>query len=363
MFEFVEIDIKKIHEEIKKGYEEIMQVKLNEGDPASDFICWITYIVALIENKINYTGNMNLLKFSEGKFLDAIGEFVGVKRIESQGAKTRVKYTFSKIFSEVITIPAGHKVSDGNMYFELDNAIELPIGQREIIGNVTCVTSGTIGNDIEKGKINTVVDDIPFLMTVENLEKTTGGMDFESDDKLRTRIHLKPTAFSTAGPKSAYEYYVISSQSNIIDVNVYTLESNPGTVNIIPLLDGGKIPEQQILKKIEQTLDDEVRPFTDHIVVKAPEVIKYDINFKWWARQGDNITLVTERVAEAVQTYVKWQHEKLGRDINPDKLVQLLINAGAKRVEITSPIFKKLDRTKVAQMNSNNIMYQGVEDE
>ncbi|MBR8701168.1 hypothetical protein IX317_002153 [Fusobacterium sp. DD29] len=363
MFKFIDVNVTEIQQKLKTGYEEVMNLKVSEGDPINDYINWVSYIIRLLENEINYTANMNLLRFSEGEYLDAIGELVGVRRVQPKGAKTKIKYTFSKIFSEVITIPAGNKTSDGNVYFALDNNIELAIGKREVIGIATCVSPGKIGNDILPGKINTLVDDIPFLMKVENIEATSGGLEMENDNELRKRIKLRPTAFSTAGPKSAYEYYVMTANTDIIDVNVYTEEKTPGTVNIIPLLKSGKIPEQQVLETISKNLDDEIRPFTDKVVVKAPIEETYSINIKWWARKGDNITEVTNNITDAVNTYVLWQSEKLGRDINPDKLIQLLISAGAKRVEIAEPTLKRIDRTKVAKISSKNISYQGVEDE
>ncbi len=40
--------------------------------------------------------------------------------------------------------------------------------------------------------------------------------------------------------------------------------------------------------------------------------------------------------------YIVWQHGKLGRDINPSKLISLLMQTGVKRVDLTSPAFVHL---------------------
>ena len=113
---FVDNDIEQLELTLKKGYEEIMQVNVKDGDPVSDFISWVTYILSITNNNINHTGKMNLLRYSEGIYLEALGELVGVKRNLAKGAKTTIKYTFSKIFDEVITIPKGHKVASGNLF-------------------------------------------------------------------------------------------------------------------------------------------------------------------------------------------------------------------------------------------------------
>lgn len=361
---FVDNDITQLELTLKKGYEEIMQVNVKDGDPINDFISWVTYILSIANNNINYTGKMNLLRYSEGVYLEALGELVGVKRNLSKGAKATVKYTFSKIFAEVITIPKGHKVASGNLFFELDEDIELQIGKRDVIGHVTCLTEGIIGNDIQIGEINTIVDDIPYLYTVENITVSSGGVNQENDESLRERIRLKPTSFSTAGPISAYKYYTLTSHQDIVDTYIFTPNESPGVVKVYPLLKGGKIPEQEVLDVVDKTLSaDDIRPFTDKVEVLAPTAQNYSINFKWWLNKTSDKTIVESAVNKAVEEYKKWQKEKLGRDINPNKLTQLLIQAGAKRVEITSPIFTKIEKTYIAQDTGTVISYQGVEDE
>lgn len=361
---FVDNDISKLEIAFKKGYEEIMGVTVKEGDPVNDFISWVTYIFSIANNNINFTGKMNLLRYSAGIYLEALGEIVGVKRNLKKGAKATIKYTFSKIFAEVITIPKGHKVAAGNIFFELDENIELPIGKREVIGNVTCLAEGTAGNNFQIGEINTIVDDVPYLLSVENINISSGGADEEDDDSLRNRIQLKPTSFSTAGPVAAYKYYTLTAHQDIVDAHIYTPEDRPGVVKVIPLLKKGKIPEREVLDIVNKTLSaDDIRPFTDKVEVEAPVSSNYAINFNWWLSKEDDITVATSAVNKAVEEYKKWQSEKLGRDINPNKLIQLLIQAGAKRVEITSPVFTKIDKTKVAQDTGTEIHYQGVEDE
>lgn len=361
---FVDNDILKLEESLKKGYEEIMGVHINNGDPINDFISWVTYIFSIANNNINFTGKMNLLRYSQGVYLEALGELVGVKRNLARGAKATIKYTFSKIFDQVITIPKGHKVASGNLFFELDNDIELPMGSREVIGNVTCLQDGKLGNNLQIGEINTIVDDIPYLNSVENITVSSGGADEETDEGLRERIRLKPTSFSTAGPVAAYKYYTLTAHQDISDAYIYTPRDSPGLVKVIPLLKNGIIPNQDILEIVGKTLsDNNIRPFTDKVEIIAPVASEYSVNVKWWANRENDITLITSNIGRAVEEYKQWQKAKLGRDINPNKLTQLLIQAGAKRVEIVFPIFTKIGKTHIAQDITTIVSYQGVEDE
>jgi phage-related baseplate assembly protein len=51
----------------------------------------------------------------------------------------------------------------------------------------------------------------------------------------------------------------------------------------------------------------------------------------------------------------------LGRDINPSELTRLIVNAGAKRVDIISPIFTALDEFEIGNNISVNIVFDGFE--
>lgn len=79
----------------------------------------------------------------------------------------------------------------------------------------------------------------------------------------------------------------------------------------------------------------------------------------------NRIAQVTSAVVQAVEEYRQWQQTKIGRDLNPDELIKRIRNAGAKRVEITSPVFTEVTKSQVAQCPASDvtITYGGVEDE
>ncbi|AVQ16370.1 baseplate J/gp47 family protein [Fusobacterium necrophorum] len=363
-FNFIELDTNEIKQQSKKAYEEIMKVKIQEGDPAEDFIDWVVYILSTTKNYVNFVGKMNLLRYSSGKYLDALGELMDVERIQERSSECLVEYTFSKIFDEEIIIPKGHKVSKGNLYFESIEQIRLEIGRRKVTGKVRCLQSGVVGNEVEIGEINTIIDDIPYLLSVSNITKSTGGAIREGDNSYRDRIRLKPKAFSVAGPYGAYQYHTITAHQDIIDTHIYTPQDTPGVVKVIPLLSLGKIPSKEILEIVRTRLDDEsIRPLTDKVEVEAPKQHSYDIIGKYWIKKGEDVIFIKNKIEIALQEYIDWQKAKLGRDINPNKLIQLLIMAGAKRVELSDFTFVKLERNTVAKENTVNLKYQGEEDE
>ena len=72
---------------------------------------------------------------------------------------------------------------------------------------------------------------------------------------------------------------------------------------------------------------------------------------------------ITKAVDTAVEGYRLWQRSKPGRDINPDELIARMRNAGAKRVELETPVFKRLTDTQIARETSVAMTFGGVEDE
>lgn len=363
-FNFLDLDANEIKRDLKIAYEEIMNYKISAGDPAEDFINWLTYIMINLKNNINFSAKMNLLRFAKGEYLDALGEFTATHRLLEKEAECDVEYTFSQTFDEIKIIPKGHKIAYEDFIFEALENIVLEIGQIKTSGRVKSLIAGATINDIEIGEINKIVDDMPYLLSVRNTTKTSGGADKEDDEPYRERIRLKPFSFSVAGPKGAYKYYTLTAHQDIKDAYIFTPEDAPGIVKIVPLMKDGIELSDEIINLVKNILsDDTIRPFTDKVEVIRPQEHSYEINVKYWITKTINPLVVDDNIKKAVYDYVVWQKEKLGRDINPNKLIQLMILAGAKRVEILSPIFTKLESDTIAKEGNVNIQAQGEEDE
>lgn len=53
----------------------------------------------------------------------------------------------------------------------------------------------------------------------------------------------------------------------------------------------------------------------------------------------------------------------MGRDINPDVLTRIVIQAGAKRLQITAPVFAVVPAGSVASLELTSVTYGGLEDD
>lgn len=341
-----------------------VQKKLYPGDPIRIWIYTQALRIYTAYQLIDFAAKQNLLKYAEGSYLDNLGARVGVTRLPASAAVCTVRFTLSAVQTSVVSIPAGTRVSPGgNIYFETIEYTEIAAGATYVDTIVRCTELGTVGNGYIAGQINILVDPIPFIAGVVNLDTSQGGSDIESDDSLRERIFLKPESFSVAGPKDAYVFFAKEFNQSILDVSVSS--PGPGEVDVRFILQNGEIPDSTLISSLEEYLSDDTRrPLTDHVTVNAPTQVSYDINITYYIRTSDSTfaSTIQQAVNNAVSEYVVWQKSKIGRSINPSELVRKVMQAGAKRVEVTSPVYTDLNDTQVAVEGSISVTYGGLED-
>lgn len=318
---------------------------------------------------IDRAGKQNMLKDTYGEYLDNLAALKGVKRNPAQSATVTMRFSLESARGSATGIPAGTRVSDGgDVYFSIPEYIEIPPGELFVECKAKCLTAGKSGNGFAVGEINVLVDPIVYIDSVINIDESANGADIESDDDLRKRVFYAPSAYSCAGPVDAYIYWVKSFSNNIADISVTTEEST-ATVEIRVLLEDGKLPDDNFLGSLLEYISaDDKKPLTDFIRVSAPTPVNYSIDFKYFINQSDRIqaAMIQSAVIQAVEKYKQWQNGKIGRDINPDKLKELIMAAGAKRVEIISPVYSEISEDKVASLSSENaikIEYGGLEND
>ncbi|MEK5477572.1 baseplate J/gp47 family protein [Paenibacillus sp. FSL R5-0407] len=316
---------------------------------------------------INHNKKIDLLKYASGPVLDHIGALYDVSRLPSEAAITTLQFSLSMPLTSATIIPAGTRVgpqgSGGTIYFVTDRVIEIPAGG--LSGTVIASSSvpGIAGNGFLPAQINTLIDPLPFIQSVTNLTESSGGAESEMDDAFRERIRSAPESFSVAGPEGAYRFWAKTASPSIVDVAVTSPQ--PMEVVVVPLLQGGELPSQDVLDAVSAVLNDRtVRPLTDHVTVQAPTVVNYNITFTYYVdrARAAEATSIQDAVTAAVDAYRLWQKSKLGRDINPSELIWRVMSAGALRVEPTSPVFTNVNELQVAQDVAVNVVYGGLAD-
>ncbi len=363
---FAEKDPDKITSEILSIYESLTGRTLARADPVRLFLDTIILAVIQQRNLIDFAAKQNLLAYATGDYLDHIGALLGVSRLEPSHAVTTIRFTLTAPLSYTAIIPEGTRVStgDGVVFATTELCILAPDELTETV-SAKCTSSGSSGNGYAPGQVSRLVDTFTFPVKAENITETTGGADTESDENFRERIQIAPESFSVAGPKEAYKYFARSANSDIVDVAVIAPPvTQPGYVRIYPLMTGGVLPDAEVLAEVLEVCSaDDVRPCTDYVEVLRPEAVSYALSMTYWIDERDSVnsSYIRSEVESAVDGWVLWQRQVLGRDVNPSELIRRVVNAGAKRCEVSSPEFRVLKDWEVGMCVNRSVTYGGLE--
>lgn len=354
----------------EKKYEELTKKEITLRPADKDTILMNIYAGKFYQlyERLDFSAKMNLLKYSRGDFLKHLGAMKKTFLNEPKSAVTIARFHLEEVRPDLVYIPAGTRITadaaDG-IYFATDSYAEIPPGTKTVDISCTCETQGEIGNGYIEGQLDIIVDPIPYVSGVENITKTEGGAGEETDDEFRERIFLAPSSFSTAGPADAYEYWVRQYNSAAIeDVKIY--EPTDAIVDVRVLLKGGELPSAAYCEKVkEYLLQNPVVPLTDNSIVAAPDVVKYNLKATYYIsrRHTNNLETIKAAIEEAKDEYLLYQRSGIGRDLNPDVLIEFVRAAGGKRVVIESPSFQVVRETSVAQENNVEFVFGGLEDD
>lgn len=156
----------------------------------------------------------------------------------------------------------------------------------------------------------------------------------------------------------------------LVDVSIR--QDNGGRVYIYAIMDDGNKAGTTIKEAIAAECNREfVRPLTDVVSVEDPDEVGYNVDLTFYVDRKTTTPMaeIQTAVADAVDRYVKWQYARLGRDINPAKLWQLLMETGIKRAVIREPAFRVMadgsdgSTPELAVLGTRTVVNGGYEDE
>lgn len=353
-----------IENNIIKRYEDITGTTLYPADPVRLFLKTLAYTISVQNAVIEYAASQNLLAYATGLHLDYLGELLGVKRQNAKPAKTMLKFSLQNALAFDVTIPKGTRAAtkDGEVIFTTLENSAIPTAETSVQILAECSLGNEKANGLLKGQICEIVDPLPYIVAVENTEDITDGEEREDDEHLRERIRLAPETFTVAGSMESYIAQTKNASSEIAAVTATS--PTPGIVDIRFVLKDGELPGAAMIELVQKHLSaEDVRPLTDLVQVSAPDIVEYELSCTWYLAQSSSTqyVLIQAAVNKAVQDYLLWQKQMPGRDINPSELTRLIMQAGAKRIEISSPVFQKLEAVEIAKETSVNVTFGGIE--
>lgn len=314
---------------------------------------------------VDRAGKQNLLKYSYSDWLDNLALLKGVTRAPAAAATTTLRFAVSAVRGAATAIPQGTKVSaGGTVHFKTVQYAEVPSGSATVDVPAVCAATGTEGNGLAVGELSTLVNPLPYVARVTNITPSEGGVEIESDTDLAERVYLAPGAYSTAGPEDGYLYHARKYNSGVGDV-VATSDQAAGTVDLVFIMADGGVPGQAMIEGLQSYLrDGNIRPMTDLVRVSVPAEVEYSIDLTYYINRSDSARAVAiqDAVKTAMADYTVWQRA-IGRDVNPSKLVAMVMSAGAKRVTVSAPVYTTVAQNAVAALSTATIDYGGLEDD
>lgn len=378
-YEFIQTDAAALVNTLISAYEKMIGITVHPASPERLFISWVADIIIQTRVSINYAANQNIPSRAVGDNLDALAElFYTRQRPGAKVASCTVRFSISEPQQSAILIPVGTRITDlaNTLIWETAADAYISPGANAVDVPVRCQEAGTVGNGYVAGQLNTVVDVFPYYIACANITDTDGGTNQATDEEFFELLKASEDAYSTAGPMGAYIYWAKSVSTEIADVKAICPmvdgELQAGHVDIYALMSDGTIATDTIKALILAACnDDKVRPLTDLVSVKDPAQVSYNIALTYYIPSNTTVSAaeIKAQVDAAVAEYAKWQCAKLGRDINPSKLISLLMQTGVKRVVVTSPVFTRLSdgsnhsTPQVAKLGSTTVTSGGYEDE
>lgn len=206
----------------------------------------------------------------------------------------------------------------------------------------------------------------------------------EYDDELTCDVHdgmafvggdlLEPeTLLSVEGQTTGFTYEYENSLLAITlsetdkvkgSVSVKVHRRMDGRVKVVPLMEGGALPEEDTLRAVYEAVNDrEIRPMTDVVTVEAPKAVDYSIQLKYWTTVEDESAVVqaVEGAGGAIDRYIEDQSVHLGRDVNPDVLKTYVMQAGAIRCDVTQPAHAAVSGLEVARFTGTKTVSHELE--
>lgn len=336
--EFYDRDVNEIVADMKAFYEALPGAKIiKPADPEMLLINMCAYREFVLRNANNDACLQMLLRFSRYPMLDYLAELFNVVRLAATGATTTLQFEIIPGHGALI-IPQLTRVStsDGSVTFETNEDIIVTIGTDTYTVIATSTLGGAAGNGFTPGNVDVLIDTAPSVVSVENIDVTSGGSDEETDDQLRERVRLAPNTFSVAGPTDAYKFFAFTAHPTIIDVTV--TNPVPGTVQIFPLSTAGVPTPAPILAAVYDICNGEkVRPTCDTVLVTSPTAVPYNIEVEVVLYNSANQQLVQDGGYSALQQYSQDQGKKLGRDIIRAQISALCALEGVYNINVIQP--------------------------
>ena len=195
--DFIDTKTSDIYDLVINMLEEGVDDDLYPGDERRIFAEALVLLVSALFQTVNDSCRQRMLRYARGTVLDAIGDTRGVYRISADKATVTERFILSTALAYAVAIPAGTRVTcDYDRYFETIEDAVIPAGDTYAEIEVYALEGGEKYNNIPTGALSILVDQIPYVSEVTNIDVTDGGTEEEEDERYRERIRTGTSMYS-----------------------------------------------------------------------------------------------------------------------------------------------------------------------
>ena len=178
---YLTYDPEEIWVEMQKAYVAAGGDILYSGDEKDMLLRSVQAIVVQAFAGVDNALRMATLRYAVKSYLDLIGELRGCYRIEAAPATMTVAITTATTGSAT-TLPAGTAMTaDGEVFFLLDEDLELSGYAETLTAAVTCEQAGTKGNALTAGTALVLAVPNPAVAGIVAATDASGGNEEEQD--------------------------------------------------------------------------------------------------------------------------------------------------------------------------------------
>ena len=268
-----------------------------------------------------------------GENLDHHARMRSLERKSATCAEGVVRFFAGESSELVRTIPYGTVcMTPGLVRFETQATGLLLAGEMWVDVPVRALEPG-VGGNVAAGTVTEMAVAPVGIISCTNPEGFSGGVDTEDDESLRERI-LHSFRYLPNGANAAYYRQLAMADDEVAQAVVIPRPRGVGTVDVVVASHAG-VPGEQLLSRLQQTLDKE-REIAVDLVVRAPETVEVNLAVEVAAKEGYEAEEVRERVKTALNAY--FSGEILGENLLLAKLGSVIYGCeGVENYRITQP--------------------------
>ena len=158
----------------------------------------------------------------------------------------------------------------------------------------------------------------------------------ESDSEYRRRVLLAPEAFATAGPAGAYAFHALSSDSRVLNVDVWSPEPGEAAVAVQSRVGNGLAPDDLVSAVRAHLSRTDIKPLTDVLTVRSVTNHPFAVSLDAYILPGPDPAAVKTAIENSILAMVAARRTP-SRDMPKSAIIGAAQLAVIDRVSLVSP--------------------------